>query len=692
MADETNILDQLISRVPDESLRSHLAREVDLLRGSRHFGLVFDRHLPESVRLVDYPIRKGVRVSLRDESSTETWIVVGFADQDRKVAVLSGDGGERPVDDLAVVREFGEPIYPGLRSVERIPNGPEDAPWHVVINGENYHALQALRTTHREKIDLIYIDPPYNTGNDGWIYNDRYVDQNDRAKSSKWLSFLERRLLIARDLLKPTGIIIAAIGDGEHHRLRMLLDQVFGDLNFISDVVWQGGRKNDSRHVSNGSDYMLIYAKDPSTWAVPGVKVKDAPNVNSLESDVISDRGARWRTQKPGVEEALEASRRIWDEAGGDHAVAAKAWRAWMREFKKLGIASDAVTRFTSLYRDGRPIRTDGNLASPNPRTNLQYELLHPVSGKPVAMHPNGWRYSREVMQKLVDDELIHFGADETSTASEVVFLETMDKQVPESVFDRDRNASGEYLKDVLGDKRFPNPKDVDVLTDWIGLATPKDAVILDFFGGSGTTTEAVMRLNYLYGSTRQSILVTNNELSATEAKKLRKAGLHPGDAEWESKGIFEYVCRPRISTVVTGKRPDGSEYSPGLPANVEMLELVYLDSSAVRRGIEFSKLAPLLWLQGGARGDRIETDPGCGWALTGTYGVLFEIDALVAFADAVTDAATTGEPPSVLFIVTDSVAEYQQAVERLPVGIDTVQLYEDYLLNYADNFAGGVR
>lgn len=194
MADETNILDQLISRVPDESLRSYLAREVDLLRGSRHFGLVFDRHLPESVRLVDYPIRKGVRVALRDESSTETWLVTGFVDQERKVAVLSGDGGERPVDDLAVVREFGEPIYPGLRSVERIPNGPEDAPWHVVINGENYHALQALRSTHRGKVDLIYIDPPYNTGNDGWIYNDRYVDQADRAKSSKWLSFLERRL------------------------------------------------------------------------------------------------------------------------------------------------------------------------------------------------------------------------------------------------------------------------------------------------------------------------------------------------------------------------------------------------------------------------------------------------------------------------------------------------------------------
>lgn len=692
MAIETNVLDQLIGRIEDEALRDRLAREVELLRGSRRFGMVFDRHLPESVRLPDHPIRKGIRVALRDESSAETWTVERFTDRTREVSVLSGDGGERLVSDLIVIREFGEPIYPGLRSVERIANGPEDAPWHVVINGENFHALQALRSTHREKIDLIYIDPPYNTGNDGWIYNDRYVDQNDRAKSSKWLSFLERRLLIAKDLLKPTGVIIVAIGDDEHHRLRMLLDQVFGDQNFISDVVWQGGRKNDSRHVSNGSDYMLIYARELSTWTVKGVKVKDAPNVSSLASHEMSDRGARWRTQKPGIEEALDASRRIWDEVDGNHAAAKKAWRAWMRQFKKLGVASDAVTRFTSLSRDGRPIRTDGNLASPNPRTNLQYELLHPATGKPVAMHPNGWRYSREVMQKLVDDELVHFGSGEDSTAYELVFLESMDKQVPESVFDRDRNSSGEFLKDVLGDKWFPNPKDVDVLADWIGQATPRDAVILDFFGGSGTTSEAVLRLNALYGSTRQAILVTNNEIGATEAKKLRKEGLHPGDDEWESRGVFEYVCRPRISTVVTGTRPDGSTYSDGLSANVEMFDLTYLDPGMVRRGHEFESVAPLFWLEAGARGERIEEVPAQGWALTDSYGVLFDFDVLNPFAAAVTDAATSDRAPSVLFIITDSPAEYQQAVKRLPVGIETVQLYEDYLSNYTINTAGGAR
>lgn len=153
--------------------------------------------------------------TMRDESTVQTWRVLRFTDTSRSVAVLDGDGGEMSTKSLVAIREFGEPVYPGLRSVERIARGPADAPWHVVINGENFHVLQALRATRRGKLDLIYIDPPYNTGNDGWIYNDRYVDTNDRAKSSKWLSFMERRLLLARDLLKSTGVIVAAPSPSE---------------------------------------------------------------------------------------------------------------------------------------------------------------------------------------------------------------------------------------------------------------------------------------------------------------------------------------------------------------------------------------------------------------------------------------------------------------------------------------------
>ncbi|CPT81086.1 adenine specific DNA methylase Mod [Mycobacteroides abscessus] len=668
MADETNVLDQLIGRVQDGSLRNRLASEVELLRGSRRFGLVFDRHLPESVRLTDHPIRKGIRVALRDESTAVTWTVERFTDRTREVAVLSGDGGERPVSELIVIREFGEPIYPGLHSVDRIPNGPEDAPWHLVINGENFHALQALRSTHREKVDLIYIDPPYNTGNEGWIYNDRYVDQNDRAKSSKWLSFLERRLLIARDLLKPTGVLLVAIGDEEHHRLRMLLDQVFGDQNFLANITWQGSGKNDARYTAGGVDYMLVYARDESR---------------------LSETECRWKERKPGIEDAFAAAEEAWTEAAGDPEEATRLYRAALRPLR--GQLEPSVFRYDQIDAEGRVFQAD-NLTSPNRRPNLIYKVKHPRTRRPVPTPMNGWRYAKDTMAELIADGRILFGADESTTPRLKRYLADQQDRVPYPTFSEPRMPGSRRLEAVLGDRRFPNPKDVEIITRWIGIVASEDAVVLDFFGGSGTTTEAVMRLNEQDGGTRQSILVTNNEVGSGEARRLRTAGLHPGDEEWEARGVFEYVCRPRISTVVTGKRPDGSVYSDGFAANVEMFDLTYLDPSSVRRGQEFPAVAPLFWLEGGARGQRIEELPAEGWALTENYGVLFDIDALTGFATAVADASIADCAPSVLFIITDSPAEYQQAAERLPVGIETVQLYEDYLSNYTINTVGGTR
>jgi adenine-specific DNA-methyltransferase len=669
VGDEGSILDQAIGQIQDEALRTRIAREVELLRSSRRFGLVFDRHLPEAVRLPDHPVRKGVSVTLRDESTSESWRVLRFADTSRSVAVLDGNGGQVPTDELVVLREFGEPVYPGLRSIERIERGPADAPWHIVINGENFHVLQALRATRRGKVDLIYIDPPYNTGNDGWIYNDRYVDTNDRAKSSKWLSFMERRLLLARDLLKPTGVIIVAIGDDEHHRLRMLLDQVFGATNFLSDVVWQGGRKNDSRYVSNGADYMLIYAKDEAS---------------------LADNEVRWREEKEGVQEVLAQGAKAWAESNGDESSATAAMRAWFRA-QPRDSAVQALSRNVWFLPDGTLCR-DADTRSPSPRPNLRYDLLHPVTGKPCRMHPNGWVYSRETMTRMVAEGRIIFRASEADVVSLKRPLIETAGNVAQSVFDRLRTHAGRHLQDVLGDRRFPFPKDHEVLMRWIRLAAPKGGVILDFFGGSGTTTEAVLRLNAEDGKGRQSILVTNNEVGARQARTLRRQGQHPGDPEWERIGVFEHVTRPRISTVVTGERPDGSRYSDGLEANVEMFDVTYLDPGTVRRGREFSAIAPLMWIESGAQGERISDEPEEGWALTPFYGVLTTIDALAPFANAVAAAAAKDEAPTVAFIVTDSPTEYQHAVERLPVGVETVQLYQDYLANYTINVERSTR
>src|SRR5690606_12196757 len=178
-----------------------------------------------------------------------------------------------PVDELDVVAEFGDPIYPGLREISRAegPGADPSRPAHIVLNAENYHALQALQWSHAEAVDVIYIDPPYNLGGD-LTYNDRRIGKEDAYRHSYWLSFMQRRLELARKLLKPTGIIIVAIDDTEHAHLKLLMDQVFHESNFIATVVWQGGHKNDSKYVSVGHDYMLIYAREESALEGAGVR------------------------------------------------------------------------------------------------------------------------------------------------------------------------------------------------------------------------------------------------------------------------------------------------------------------------------------------------------------------------------------------------------------------------------------
>jgi adenine-specific DNA-methyltransferase len=665
---EETILDEAIARIEDEALRQRIAREVELLRGSRRFGLVFDRHLPESVRLAEHPIRKGVRVGLRDESSPETWRVLGFTDSGRQVAVLSGEGGERPVSELVVVREFGEPVFPGLVSVDRLPHDADDAPWHTVINGENFHVLQALRSTHFGKVDLIYIDPPYNTGNEGWIYNDRYVADQDRAKSSKWLSFMERRLLIARDLLKPTGVIIVAVDDGEQARLKILMDQVFGDQNFLANIIWQGSGKNDARYTAGGVDYMLVYARDEPS---------------------LAEHEIRWRVIKPGLDVALEAAAEAWEESNHDPVDATRRYRSALRALRSQ--LEPAVFRYDQIDAHGRVFQA-GDLSSPNPRENLKYDVIHPITGRAVKMPQNGWRFDASAMAERLADDRILFGPDETTTPRLKRLLIDQAEQVPYPTFTMPRMPGSKRLEQILGDRRFPYPKDHAILMRWFRAVAPSDAVVLDFFGGSGSTTEAVLRLNAEDGGTRQSILVTNNEVGAKQARDLRKAGHHPGDPEWESMGVFEYVTRPRITTVVTGKRPDGSVYSDGLAANVDFLKLTYLDPGMVRRGREFEAIAPLLWLEGGARGERIAEEPEDGWALTEYYGILFSVDAMAPFAAAVSDAAQADRAPRVVFIISDSPTEFQAAAERLPAGVDAVRLYESYLANYTINVLGGAR
>lgn len=446
------------------------------------------------------------------------------------------------------------------------------------------------------------------------------------------------------------------------------MDQVFGDRNFLSSVVWIGSVKNDARYTGGGLDYMLVYAKSEET---------------------LTEAGTVWRELKDGLDDVLAAGAKAWEDSGHDAEKASRLLSGWWskNKFKYEPGLGDNV----KVDADGSLFKVE-NLVSPNPRPNLQYDVLHPETGQPVRMNPNGWRYSQDSMARLIADGRILFGPDHRAGIRKKTPLIEMSLTGVRPTFVRDRRAASKRLENLLGDRRFPYPKDHEVLMRWIGVTAGPSAVVLDFFGGSGTTTEAVLRLNAEDGGTRQSILVTNNEVGAKQAKELRKGGHSPGDPEWEALGVFQYVTRPRISTVVTGKRADGSTYSDGLAANVEFLDLTYLDPGMVRRGREFQAIAPLLWLRASAVGERIDSIPESGWWLTPSYGILFDLDGLVQFAAAVADAAIGGAAPVLLFVVTDSETEYQHAVERLPVGIETVQLYEDYLSNFTVNVEGGVR
>lgn len=219
-----------------------------------------------------------------------------------------------------------------------------------------------------------------------------------------------------------------------------------------------------------------------------------------------------------------------------------------------------------------------------------------------------------------------------------------------------------------------------------------KEAVILDFFAGSGTTTHAVALMNQEDGGSRVSISVTNNEIGPTQAAALRKKGLRPGDAAWEAQGIYEAVTRPRVTAAITGHRPDGEpvdlNYDSGSPAsngfeeNVELLELTYLDADDVQLDLAFEAIAPLLWLRAGARGPVLtrrvdENDVERDYAWTEHYGVLFNPDRWRGFVADRPVSATTA------LVVTDSQALFAGVAAELPEHLDVVRLYENYLTTF---------
>jgi adenine-specific DNA-methyltransferase len=710
----TDLLRQV--KANDPALAEELQQEVRALQQRRAFGLNFERHVPESVDLPGRPIRRGDKVRfLPGRGSTgpvdrRLWRVGAIKNVDgRRVAqlVVANTTGEaerasRSVDDLVVVAEFRDPIYPGLVSTGRVERGG-DKPFHTVINAENYHALEALLYTHEGNVDAIYIDPPYNTGARDWKYNNDYVDSDDQYQHSKWLAMMERRLILAGRLLNPSeSVLIVAIDEHEVHRLRMLLEQLFPSAYVQMITVVTNPKGVAQGRFARVEEY-LIYCFFGSAGVVA--------TSDDLLSDGATQRNTRfWKgllragtNARPsdglGMAYPLyvdRASRRIVGVGDTLRERIAKGEvtgdpNAWLPPQEAGPDGTDAVW----------PLRRDGALgvwqAVPETLMSLADQGL-----TKCVLKPEGWAISyvpTGVRDKIESGEVKIVGRDAVTGTAELLLVEDLTRA--KTVWKRARHDAGWHgavvLRKLLNGRYFDFPKSLYAVKDALEpiLRHKPDALVLDFFAGSGTTMHALALLNASDGGHRQSILVTNNEVGERTAKDLRAEGLRPGDQEWEGRGISEAVTQPRIGAALTGVRPDGqpvdlryedgTEASAGLAENAEFFRLTYESPRAIAHNKSFSVVAPLLWLRAGARGSRID-EPTDDCAFADVYAVLFDMDASRAFLEGL--AGRDGVV--MVFLVTDDDRAFQMVCAELPSHVEPVRLYESYLTNFTINTARG--
>ncbi len=687
-------LDALLARVDDPALREDLRRSIDQVRAKRTFGLVFERHLPERVTLPSHPVRRGVKVVRRDGGDDRTFVVRSLRDG-VAVVVAEKETIEVPLEDLVVVAEFGEPIYPGLKHVGSVDRGG-DRPAHVVINAENHHALEALRFTHAGSIDCIYIDPPYNTGARDWKYDNDYVDGEDAYRHSKWLAFMERRLLLAKELLNPDdSVLIVTIDEKEYLRLGLLLEQTFPDARrqMVSSVI---NPKGAARSAAFGrtDEYLFMV-------------------MNGEASPAQVQLGAEWK-----VVEDKRAQRLRWAELLRSGSNTARA----VSQIRFFPVFVQQTDDGPVIHSVGEPHVGDGWESLASPEGTAAVWPIRKDGSEGV------WQISREALIALMDEGFVHLGQWRGSDTT-VYYLKAgeakkvRDGTIPvvgqrtdgSIITDVSEYAAAfvpgtqwrisshnaeqggtNLLKSLLPRRKFPFPKSLYAVEDTIRffVKDKPDAVILDFFSGSGTTAHAVARLNKQDAGRRQSISVTNNEVSAAEARALAATGNRDGDPEWEVLGIFEHITRPRITAAITGRTPEGEpikgDYkftdefpmADGFEENVEFFELTYEDVQQVDADRAFEAIAPLLWLRAGGHGPILyETRDPAGrrlpYAIGERYAVLFNADRWRTFVAKLPDGV------SVVFVVSDSSSTFTTVSKELPPEVVAVRLYRNYLSTF---------
>lgn len=686
----------------DPQLGKDLEDEIQPLQKRLPFGLNFERHAPEAVELAGHKIRKGSKVRvLPPRGSTargdkRLWRVDALRADSAEISLLDSSEGETrtlQVDDLILVAEFRDWIYPGLRPDGTVERGG-DKPFHTVINGENFHVLEQLTFTHAGSVDAIYIDPPYNTGARDWKYNNDYVEGDDLYRHSKWLAFMERRLKVAKRLLKPEdSVLIVTIDEKEYLRLGLLLEQTFPEarVTMVASSINAAGATRKGTFARSAEYLYFVQFGDSRPVALP------------LDGD--------WNPVRTNNKQDIYWSRLIRSGADSSRADSPNQfYPVFVRDtadgpvFEAVGDGAIGLDRSDVPVPDGCvavwPIRKDGSEGRWRVGPAVLRSLIEAGHAR-----LGGWRsnnttvyYLKQGEAKKVLDGVFPVLGHRSDGSVVTDSTDYQPRFVPTDLWritSHDAGNSGtRLLANLLPGRKFPFPKSLYAVEDALRffVAGKPGATVLDFFAGSGTTAHAVMRLNRQDGGRRQCISVTNNEVSAEEQVRLRKKQLRPGDGEWEQQGICDSITKPRIKAAITGLTPEGKpingEYkfvdefgmAQGFQENAAFFTLTYESPWRVSTDRAFAAIAPMLWLRAGARGRCID-DLSKGWAVAEAYGVIKDLDLSSDFIAAL----QLEEDVRVAFIVTDDEGRYQQIANEIP-GIETVRLYEDYLRNCESN------
>lgn len=396
---------------------------------------------------------------------------------------------------------------------------------NVFIEGENMEVLKVLQKSYFGKVKMIYIDPPYNTGNDSFIYPDRFsesreeymrrVDDKDDEgymlrdgmfrKNSKengqyhsnWLNMMMPRLYLAKSLLREDGVIFVSIDDNEVHNLRLLMNEIFGEENFVAQIIWEQGRKSMAAQVAVNHEYCLIYCK------------------NRLENIAFdkTHQNWNWRTKKRGLDLIYSTYESLKKQYGSDCAKIEL-------ELKKFfaGLSDDNPAKAHNHYRNVDPflgIYHPDNISQGTGQGG-RFDIIHPVTNKPCKVPTGGWRFAENKLPELLANHRIVFGKDETTVPCLKRYLKETEYEVYPSVFYKDGRGASKRIENLLGGKFFDYPKDEDIIKTFISLVTSypsSEDIVLDFFAGSGTTAHAVMQLNREDGGNRKYICVQLPEL-----------------------------------------------------------------------------------------------------------------------------------------------------------------------------------